>query len=90
FSYYEDKLSCRYNRGYVESAQAKTGRYLSKVETEAYDLIDSLLYDENMHIDMMMEPGDMQFVNNYTVLHSRTVYEDYEEPERKRHLLRLW
>ncbi|WP_254610110.1 MULTISPECIES: hypothetical protein [unclassified Bacillus (in: firmicutes)] len=32
----------------------------------------------------------MQFVNNYIVLHSRTVYEDYEEPERKRHLLRLW
>ncbi|MET1178820.1 TauD/TfdA family dioxygenase [Peribacillus simplex] len=90
FSYYEGKLSCRYNRGYVESAQAKTGRYLSKVETEAYDLMDSLLYDENMHIDMMMEPGDMQFVNNYTLLHSRTVYEDYEEPERKRHLLRLW
>ncbi|MBI0575892.1 TauD/TfdA family dioxygenase [Neobacillus cucumis] len=90
FSYYKGKLSCRYNRGYVESAQAKTGIYLSKAEMEAYDLIDSLLHDENMHFNMMLEPGDMQFVNNYTVLHSRTVYEDYEEPERKRHLLRLW
>jgi hypothetical protein len=90
FSYYKGKLSCRYNRGYVESAQTKTGIQLSKEEIEAYDLMDSLLHDENMHIDMMMEPGDMQFVNNYTVLHSRTVYEDYEEPERKRHLLRLW
>ncbi|CRK82966.1 Taurine catabolism dioxygenase TauD, TfdA family [Neobacillus massiliamazoniensis] len=90
FSYYKGKLSCRFNRGYVESAQAKTGIYLSKVEIEAYDLIDSLLHDKDMHIDMLLEPGDMQFVNNYTVLHSRTVYEDYEEPERKRHLLRLW
>lgn len=90
FSYYKGKLSCRYNRGYVESAQAKTGIYLSKVGIEAYDLMDSLLHDENMHFDMMLEPGDMQFVNNYTVLHSRTVYEDYDEPERKRHLLRLW
>lgn len=32
----------------------------------------------------------MQFVNNYTVLHSRTGYIDYEEPERRRHMLRLW
>ncbi|MFB5283194.1 TauD/TfdA family dioxygenase [Peribacillus sp. Hz7] len=90
FSYYDGKLSCRYNRGYVESAQEKTGISLSKVELEAYDLMDSLIYDEKMHFNMMLEPGDMQFVNNYTVLHSRTIYEDYEEPNRKRHLLRLW
>jgi hypothetical protein len=32
----------------------------------------------------------MQFLNNYVVLHSRTAFEDFPEPERKRHLLRLW
>lgn len=90
FSYYDGKLSCRYVRLFIESAQAKTGIQLSKVEIEALDLLDSLLHDEKMHFNMMLEPGDMQFVNNYTVLHSRTQYEDYEEPERKRHLLRLW
>ncbi|WP_338753072.1 TauD/TfdA family dioxygenase [Bacillus sp. FJAT-52991] len=90
FSYHDGKLSCRYMRYYLESAQEKTGIKLSKMETEAFDLIDSLLHDEKMHIDMMMEPGDMQFVNNYTILHSRTVFEDYEEVDRRRHLLRLW
>ncbi|MBT2737375.1 TauD/TfdA family dioxygenase [Bacillus sp. ISL-7] len=90
FNYYDGKLSCRYVRLFIESAQAKTGIQLSKVEIEALDLLDSLLHDENLHYNMMMEPGDMQFVNNYTVLHSRTQYEDFEEPERKRHLLRLW
>ncbi|MEZ2661521.1 TauD/TfdA family dioxygenase [Aneurinibacillus aneurinilyticus] len=90
FSYYDGKLSCRYMRYYVESAQEKTGIKLSKMEIEAFDLIDSLLHDGNLQIDMMMEPGDMQFVNNYTVLHSRTVFEDYEEEKRRRHLLRLW
>jgi hypothetical protein len=32
----------------------------------------------------------MQFLNNYVILHSRADYEDWLEPERKRHLLRLW
>ncbi|MDH4420995.1 TauD/TfdA family dioxygenase [Bacillus cereus] len=90
FSYYDGKLSCRYVRTFIESAQAKTGIHLSKVEIEALDILDSILHDENMHYNMMLEEGDMQFVNNYTVLHSRTQYEDYEEQERKRHLLRLW
>ncbi|MDR6998329.1 TauD/TfdA family dioxygenase [Neobacillus niacini] len=90
FSFYDGKLSCRYVRLFIESAQAKTGIKLSKVEIEALDLLDSLLHDETMHFNMMLEKGDMQFVNNYTVLHSRTQYEDYKEPERKRHLLRLW
>jgi alpha-ketoglutarate-dependent taurine dioxygenase len=39
---------------------------------------------------MDFEPGDIQFLNNSTILHARTAYEDFEEPERKRHLLRLW
>ncbi|WP_088014323.1 TauD/TfdA family dioxygenase [Gottfriedia acidiceleris] len=90
FSYYDGKLSCRYVRLFIESAQSKTGIQLSKVEIEALDLLDSLLHDENLHFNMMLEPGDMQFVNNYTVLHSRTQYEDYEELDQKRHLLRLW
>ncbi|GGW77565.1 hypothetical protein GCM10010350_73320 [Streptomyces galilaeus] len=32
----------------------------------------------------------MLLSNNYAVLHSRTEYPDFAEPERKRHLLRLW
>ncbi|MFB5196655.1 TauD/TfdA family dioxygenase [Neobacillus sp. KR4-4] len=90
FSFYNGKLSCFYVRLFIESAQAKTGIKLSKVQIEALDVLDSILHDENMHYNMMLEPGDMQFVNNYTILHSRTQYEDYEEQERKRHLLRLW
>ena len=41
-------------------------------------------------IDIDFEQGDISYVSNHTTLHSRTDFEDYEEPERKRHLLRLW
>jgi alpha-ketoglutarate-dependent taurine dioxygenase len=43
-------------------------------------------------VGMDLRPGDMQFLNNHTILHSRTAYEDYPEPEpeRRRDLIRLW
>ena len=44
---------------------------------------------KDIRIEMVLEPGDMQFCNNHAVLHSRTAYEEWPEPERKRHMLRL-
>ena len=39
---------------------------------------------------MRLEPGDIQLVHNHTLLHDRTAFTDWPEPERRRHLLRLW
>jgi len=39
---------------------------------------------------MMLEPGDLVLLNNHVTYHARTEYRDHPEPERKRHLLRLW
>ena len=43
-----------------------------------------------MHIDIAFEAGDMQFLHNHTVMHSRQAFFDFPEPQRKRHLLRIW
>ena len=43
-----------------------------------------------MALTIAPEPGDIQFINNTFLLHSRTAYEDFAEPERKRHYLRIW
>ncbi len=90
FSYHKGKLSARYLRQYIEIAQENAGLPLSNVEVEALDLIDSTLNDPDIRLDMMMEPGDIQFANNYTIFHSRTSFEDYDELERRRLLYRLW
>src|SRR5438876_113531 len=39
-------------------------------------------------IDIDFRPGDIQFLNNFVMLHTRRAYEDWPEPARKRHLLR--
>lgn len=86
-----DRLFCRYNRTYIESAQRFPDvPRLTPLQIEALDRVDALCNDPTMHLDMALERGDMQFVNNYTVLHSRTDYEDWPERERRRYLLRLW
>ena len=54
------------------------------------DLLDALADDAALHLGMEFLPGDVQFVHNHTLLHDRTAFEDWPEPERKRHLLRLW
>jgi hypothetical protein len=53
-------------------------------------MLSELAADSELRLDMEFMPGDIQFLHNHTILHSRSAYEDWLEPERKRHLLRLW
>jgi hypothetical protein len=39
---------------------------------------------------MELERGDLQLLNNFVIWHSRTSFEDFEDPDQKRHLMRLW
>jgi len=91
FSYHAGLVSAIYQRQYIESAR----RFpdvppLTEKQIEALDLFDALANDPKLHLLMNLEPGDIQLVHNHTTLHDRTAFEDFPEPERKRHLLRLW
>ncbi|MBU6189855.1 MAG: TauD/TfdA family dioxygenase [Betaproteobacteria bacterium] len=90
FSFHDGKLSCRYLRQYLELGHELRGYPLSKVDIEALDLFDQVMHDPAIRLDMMLEPGDLQFANNYAVLHSRTAFQDHEAPELRRRMLRLW
>jgi hypothetical protein len=90
FSYHNGKLSCRYLRQYLELGCEIKGVPLSQVEVEALDCFDKIMHSPDIRVDMLMEPGDLQFANNYAVLHSRTEFEDHEEEAQRRRMLRLW
>ncbi len=90
FSYHDGKLSCRYLRQYIELGHDIMETPMSRVEIEALDVLDSITQDERLRLDMMLEPGDLQFANNYMILHSRTGFEDDEDPALARKMLRLW
>jgi len=75
----------------IEKAQAfpEVPR-LTQAQQEALQLVEELAGDPSLRLDMDFRPGDMQFLLNHATFHSRTAYEDWPEPERRRHLLRLW
>ncbi len=91
YSFYEGFLTPFYQRQYIESAQRfEDAPRLTDHHIEALDLFDALCNDPDLNLSMMLEQGDMQFVYNHSMLHDRTGFEDWEELERRRHLLRLW
>ncbi|MBI3516203.1 MAG: TauD/TfdA family dioxygenase [Proteobacteria bacterium] len=84
-------LSVIYARRYITSARRFPDvPALTPEDTEALDAFDRLANSAELRLDMEFQPGDMQFLHNHTILHDRTAYEDWPEPEDKRHLLRLW
>ncbi len=91
FIWHKGRMFNRYNRNFINSAQRfNEVPRLTPLQIEALDSVDTLARDPRFRLDMNLERGDMQFVNNYSVLHSRSAYEDNKDEVRKRHLLRLW
>jgi hypothetical protein len=91
FSELEGLLTVFYQRQYFDSAQRfEEARRLTEEDVAALDRFDAIANDERLVLNMRLAPGDMQFVHNHNLLHDRTAFEDWPEPDRKRHLLRLW
>jgi Taurine catabolism dioxygenase TauD, TfdA family len=91
FNEHAGTLSVLYSRLHIGSSQRfPEARRLTPEDIAALDMLAELAGDPELRLDMSFMPGDIQFLHNHTILHARTEYDDWPEPERKRHLLRLW
>jgi hypothetical protein len=63
---------------------------LSDAQRELLDLLEAIPLEDGVALDMSFQPGDMQFLKNSVILHARSEYADHDDPDEKRHLLRLW
>ncbi|HEY3780704.1 MAG TPA: TauD/TfdA family dioxygenase [Fimbriimonadaceae bacterium] len=91
FNWYEGLLTTIYQRSYIESARRfEKVPTLTPEQIEALDLFDQLSDDPTLNLQMELRVGDIQLVHNHPLLHDRTAFKDWPEPERRRHLLRLW
>jgi len=59
-------------------------------QIEALELVQDIANRPELVLSMEFEEGDIQLLNNHTILHARTAYEDFEDPRLQRHLLRMW
>jgi alpha-ketoglutarate-dependent taurine dioxygenase len=83
-------LLWRYLRYWIEAGHERAGAPLSADQREALDTLDEVLRQPGLRVEFDLGPGEMLFVNNRWLLHNRTAFEDHVEPQRRRHLVRLW
>jgi len=91
FTEWNERLFVRFIRPYILEAERHPGA--PKVTQAAKDglaLIESMAETGRYSVFMPFEAGDMQFVNNYHVLHARHAYTDRRDEGKVRHLKRLW
>jgi hypothetical protein len=90
FSWHEGHLSCRFNQKAIEDGARKAGHTLSTLEQDAINYVGELAIRDDLEFAMDFQIGDVQILNNYVTLHSRDAFVDYEDPAKRRMLLRLW
>lgn len=89
FTQYEGKFASRYLRRFIEIAQEyQDVPRFSDLQVAALDYLDTRLDQADVCLDLPFERGDIQFLNNFTVCHSRNEYQDSEQ--HARFLFRLW
>jgi hypothetical protein len=91
YSSIEGNVSARYVRTYVEAGEAAAGRPMDDAELAVLDRFEEVTKRPDLMLEFTLRPGEMYFINNYTILHARTAFDDGNaEEDRRRHLLRLW
>lgn len=85
-----DMPACFYLPIAVRNAADTQGVDMTDAEREALEFVGQVAARPGMYLEMDLQPGDIQFLNNRLVMHSRADYEDPPDPSLKRHLLRLW
>jgi alpha-ketoglutarate-dependent taurine dioxygenase len=83
-------LTVRYLRLYIAKGHEQRGARLDGPDLDALDFFESVMNRPGLAMTIPMERDDVQIINNRFILHGRTEFVDYPEPDRKRHYVRIW
>ena len=90
FEFKNERLSFRYLRNYIDAGHDIQNQPLSKSQKDALFYLDNLMRREDMILRYDLKPGDMIFSDNHWIVHGRTSFEDYDDQNLKRMMLRTW
>ena len=87
---HEKGLRTFFYNEYFRSTERLKEIEIDEAAKDELDLYDEICASPDFHLDTWLEPGEMQFSSNHTIVHARAEYQDWPARERRRHLLRLW
>lgn len=92
FSVHDGKVSSRITSRRFVQMVTRHGAELAAdpLALDAIEFAQAVAQRPELRLSMTLQDGDMEFLNNHTMLHARSAYEDWGEPGRQRHMLRMW
>jgi alpha-ketoglutarate-dependent taurine dioxygenase len=84
------ELKARFSAHQINGGYALRGEPIDSQGEAAIAALFEIFDDDRLSVDFDLEPGQIQFVHNRVIGHCRTAFVDHPEPDRKRHLVRLW
>ncbi len=90
FEWRNEVLLGRISKFQIVNGYKLAGEDMDAETRDALEAFDSIMVEDRMRFDFQFQQGQVQIVSNRLLGHKRTGFTDWPEPERKRHLVRLW
>ena len=90
FEFKDERLHFRYLRNYIDAGHDIQNEPLSQNQKEALTHLDNLMRKDEMIMRYDLKPDDMVFSDNHRIVHGRTSFEDSDDQNLKRLMLRTW
>ena len=84
------ELRCRLSHGHVVNGYRMAGVPIDAIGEDALQALEATMREPQYAREFFFEPGQIQIVDNRRIGHRRTGFVDYDDEDRKRHLVRLW
>ena len=83
-------MTARANVQLVRKGYKVAGIELDKKLTDALNAVEMVGNREELWLELPIERGQLQYLNNLELGHYRSNFEDHANPAKKRHLFRTW
>ena len=90
FSILDDTVKCRFNKFLQPVGYRHMGQEIDAPGMAALDTLFAIMSELDNHITFDLAPGQIEFIANGRMCHSRSTFQDHEEPDRRRHLVRIF
>ena len=90
YAYDGNELRARFNPRNIYAGYDIAGQELDSEGREAIEALHSILAEPPMHINFDLAAGQTVYFRNGCCAHRRTAYEDYDDPDRRRHMIRIF
>ncbi len=90
FKFDGDMLRARVNQRLLQVGHELMNEPMDQDGATALETLYEIMDDPGMNFTFQLEAGQIQYLHNWRCAHERTDYVDYDDPDKRRHLVRIF